>query len=482
MKSDRSKHVWSVARRLGTFAGAAVVGLGVLCVAFDHRFHPRPSRPSFAPPADQADADRQDIDALAQILSLDESFDDAKRAAFERQRAALRARTGRLTRAQFELGIASLVALSENGHTTVSTTQRAGRFARVPLRFAWFAEGLFIVRATARHRDLLGAQVEEIDDRPPEDVRAAARPFLSGTPELSWPYATLLFEEPTLLHAIWADAPEGRLALRLRMPSGEVAWRDIVPVEANPETPPIEPVRVIAPRAIAGEGPEWKTAIADDGDLPVSLLEPDRSVYDADMSGGVYVRVNAIQDDDRGPLNDQLAQILARSPAGGWRWFALDLRFDGGGDYTKTLAFTRELGEHIRPDGTLYLMTGNSTFSAAIVTLARAKALTPARSIIVGEMVGDHQPFWAERGEALVLPNSGIRVSYATGKHDWSRGCMNPLSCFWLNLPYGVAAGDLAPERPVAWRYADYVIRRDTVLDAVRDAVDHGGERGAFVR
>ena len=469
-------------RRLGIAAGALVLGLVLLYVAFDRRFHPKPSRAAFSPPADQGEADRQDIDALAELLSLDESFDETKRAAFERQRAALRARAGRMTRAQFELGIASLAAIAGNGHTTVSTGQRAGRFPRIPLRFAWFGEGLFIVRATAAHRELLGAQVEEIDDRTPEDVRAAVRPYISGTEELARPYSTPLFETPVLLHAIWGDAPEGRLALRLRLTSGDVVLRDVEPVPADPAAPAINPVRAIAPHAIANEGADWKTVLPDDGDLPISLREPDRSAYDVEMKGGLYLRINAIDDDDRGPLEGQLARVLARSPAEGWRWLALDLRFDGGGDYTKTLAFTRDLGAHVRPDGTLYLLTGNSTFSAAIVTLARAKALTAAHSIIVGEAVGDHEPFWAERGDPLVLPNSGVRVSYATGKHDWSNGCMNPLTCFWLNLPYGVAAGDLAPERVVPWLFTDYVARRDTVLEAVRDEANHGGERGANVR
>ena len=85
------------------------------------------------------------------------------------------------------------------------------------------------------------------------------------------------------------------------------------------------------------------------------------------------------------------------------------------------------------------------------------------------QKLGDRGQFWAEAGSPIVLPNSKIRVFFATGYHDWEHGCgWNDVSrCFWLNVPYDVPAGDLAPKQPVAWKFADYRAGRDTVLSTL---------------
>ena len=160
---------------------------------------------------------------------------------------------------------------------------------------------------------------------------------------------------------------------------------------------------------------------------------------------------------------------------GALRFAVLDLRFNGGGDYTNTLRFTKELPRRIAADGKLFIVTDNATFSAAIVTMARAKHFAGARAVVVGEHVGDRERFWAESGAPLELPNSKILVFFATGYHDWGRGCQwsDIARCFWLNLAYDVPAGSLAPDKPLAWRFADYRNGVDTVMkEIVREAAD----------
>jgi len=155
------------------------------------------------------------------------------------------------------------------------------------------------------------------------------------------------------------------------------------------------------------------------------------------------------------------------------RYAILDLRFNGGGNYTETLTFTKELPKRIAADGKLYILTDHATFSAALVTLARAKHFAGDRAVILGERSGDRERFWAESGKPLVLPNSKIMVFYATGYHDWNEGCgvKDWARCFWLNWAFDVPAGDLGPKSPMAWRFADYRNGVDTVLeDALRQA------------
>jgi len=93
------------------------------------------------------------------------------------------------------------------------------------------------------------------------------------------------------------------------------------------------------------------------------------------------------------------------------------------------------------------------------------------RAVMMGEALGDEPAFWAEGG-TLTLPNSKLAISFATGYHDWENGCRDLLRCFSLNLWFGVAAGKLDPPEETAWRFSDYLLGRDAVLDAARLRVD----------
>ena len=84
------------------------------------------------------------------------------------RRAGARREPGALARA---------VALADNGHTNVSPISRRARVNALPLRLAWFSDGLFVLQATQANEDLLGARIELISGLTPEqlaELRAAA--------------------------------------------------------------------------------------------------------------------------------------------------------------------------------------------------------------------------------------------------------------------------------------------------------------------
>ena len=87
-----------------------------------------------------------------------------------------------------------------------------------------------------------------------------------------------------------------------------------------------------------------------------------------------------------------------------------------------------------------------------------------AKSVIVGEPMGDDEQFWAETGMRFQLPNSGIHVFYATGYHDWANGCGDHEYCFTLNRIHGVAAGSLQPKVLLERSFADYANGQDVVM------------------
>src|SRR5256885_1891012 len=72
---------------------------------------------------------------------------------------------------------AKALAAYGNAHSTIIDP----RLRRVPLRFHWFADGLYVVKAAPAMETLLGARVLAIEGRDPEDVLTLLRPYIPGT-------------------------------------------------------------------------------------------------------------------------------------------------------------------------------------------------------------------------------------------------------------------------------------------------------------
>jgi hypothetical protein len=414
-----------------------------------------PSRP---PPHDRVEARRQDVADLALLLEYDRSFSPEAKAAFQQNIQALNGEAATMSDAVFEMAVSRLVALAGNAHTTVSRIQRASAFRRVPLRLAWFSDGLYVVRAKAPVENLIGRRVVSIDGRPVEQAVAELRPYLSGTAEHARADSPPVLECPALLQAVWPDTDGIHLAIGL----DDGVIEPMAAVAPAPDPFALRPVMVVGPGTLG----DWNSVLGYTPALPLSLRAPERMAFSAPLDrNGVYIRINGNEDDDNGPLAAQLAVIGAAKPIGGWRWIVLDLRFNHGGFEMKTVDFTRSLPRLLVPDGNLWILTGNTTFSAAIITAARAKYFLGLRAHIVGEAMGDRNPFWTDGGPPLVLRNSGIAIGHAFFKQDWANGCHEPTLCNPLQWLYGVAAGDLTPEVNIGWSFADYVAGRDTVME-----------------
>jgi hypothetical protein len=463
----------------------AAVAIGVMLwaakaaaiAAFHWRFHTLPDKVAFPAPNGRVEAMRQDLQVLAQLTSLDHSFTPESSARFERERLALEAGLAQMTPEDFEMEVSRLVAISGNGHTSV--VRRSRRLNQVPVRFAWFAEGLFVTRAKDPFSTLLGAQVISIEGRPVAEVLRALRPYVSGTADWARAVSPQLLQSPAALRGMRLAAAAESATYTVLKPSGELQTVELRADAPGSDLPYADPARNHSPEPADSASPQWRSWLTSPKMLPASLRDPDASIYlrQLDNGQGVYVHISSIMGDARGSLSRQLDGVLDAIAPGSLRYAVLDLRFDGGGNYMETLDFTKELPQRVRPDGQIFILTDQSTFSAAIVTFARAKYFAGNRAVVIGERVGDREQFWAEAGAQMELPNSKIRVNFATGYHDWERGCSwrDAPRCFWLNLVYDVPAGSLSPQVPLAWRFSDYSMGVDTVMAEVTRRTAHGG-------
>lgn len=125
---------------------------------------------------------REDIAAFrTEFLERDRSYSPAAREQAEARLRQLEQRLDRLTPAAFELGLAQIVALADNGHTLVPPNARARRYNRVPVRLATFGDELRVLRASDANGDLLGGKLVSIDGHTIAELRDSSRTLVSGT-------------------------------------------------------------------------------------------------------------------------------------------------------------------------------------------------------------------------------------------------------------------------------------------------------------
>ncbi|MGE3618652.1 MAG: hypothetical protein AB7L66_22465, partial [Gemmatimonadales bacterium] len=110
---------------------------------------------------------RDDLAAFRrEFLAVDQSYSADHRAEAERRLARLDASAASLSAAAFELELARIVALADNGHTNSPGARRSRRYSRVPVRLAPFGTDVFVLRTDTANADLLGARLTAIDHHP----------------------------------------------------------------------------------------------------------------------------------------------------------------------------------------------------------------------------------------------------------------------------------------------------------------------------
>ena len=429
---------------------------------------------NYTKPASLTEARRQDLDYLKKLATLDGSFTPASRAEFLAGIAALEPKAGDLDTPQFAMDVSRLVALADNGHTNVRPPDKAALMDRVPLRFGWFAEGLFVVRTNPEHAALLGTRVARMDGVATEELLARLKPYYGGNFEHLKSDSPYMLESPDALHATDASLPRDRLVLDLVSADGRASHVEVPALPPDADTPDIWPERELAPAPVTHDAASL-TVLRDDDRQPWVLRNADGSLFWRTLAGGrgLYVHLWSIDDDQSGPLAEQLQKILDGLKPASLDYAVVDLRLDGGGNYLKAFSFAKHIPGYLKNDGKLYVLTDNHTFSAAIVTLAWLRHYGGSRTVIIGEHAGDREEFWAE-GSHFVLPNSKLWMAFRTGHHDWEHGCYNWSRCFWPNVFYSVPAGKLGPDVTLAWKFSDYAAGRDTLLDYVQQAEAHG--------
>ncbi|MEM1037475.1 MAG: hypothetical protein AAGI14_12025 [Pseudomonadota bacterium] len=433
-------------------------------------FNPMVSQPSYDTPATPTDARLQDIDYLRKFTSYDRAFTEDQEASFQQALDSLEGRAADLSDAEFYMQIAKAVGLPDNGHTNLSSRPQNTDFNTLGVRFYEFSDGLYIVEATSDYTHLLGQRVVSMESRPIEDVFSSLAPFKGGNEAWKRLAGPKLMQSPVLMNAVGlAEAPD-RLTIEVEDADGKRTIETISAAYA--EDPSAVPSRYAYYSLLPGEDDKtnrtWRHMSDAANVTPPRYLQSQDDLLHYDLPGnGYYIR--SLGGFVAGDLSipkayNQMTSGLAEASLD---YLVVDFRINDGGNYLKSMPFAKRAGSYLKPDGKLYIVTGSNTFSAGIVTVAMLKYYGGEKAQIIGEPIGDFERFWAESGGSFRLPNSGYYVYYATGLHDWNKGCKGEPYCFTMNEWHEVPAGSLAPSVNIETTFVDYAKGKDTVLDWV---------------
>ena len=431
-------------------------------------FMPRSGRT----PANEAEARLQDIEYLAKLLDYDRSFDEAARIEFEQLIASSKQDATTMSLADLYMLGRKATALADNGHTGMNIWPVRGIFNSVGVRYYYFQDGLYVVRALAEYEQLIGGRVTEIDGQPIDTIFTALNAYSGGTAQWRDVLSVILLESPELLHAVGLVGSSDGYTLTVVDQAGVPLQVELTAqMPQNPENIPAPlAIKALAAEGWPVEGDEWVHSLQVESNdlLPLYLQQMDQLyMWAPQQDGGGYIRLQQVFNGQEQSMDTFFDENLKPLPDGSLPYLVVDLRANDGGDFTLFVEIAKWLPEKVAEDGHLYILVGPETFSAAIDIIGLLKYHGGEKVIIVGSPMGGREQFWGERGLDFRLPNSEFFVGYATGYHDWANGCQDHPYCFTQFLKHGAAVGSLAPTHIIEPTYADYVAGQDVVMEWV---------------
>ena len=451
---------------------AAVVVVCGLVLAFLFNFRHFAPTAGYPAPKSALESQRQDLDYFAKAMAFDRAFSPATRAAAEARLSALKALPEALPSPKLHVALMQVTALADNGHSRMDPTADQGTLV-LPLRVTRFAEGFYVMRVAAPYRDMLGGRVDSIDGQAIDHILPLLETLRGGVEGLRREDAARFVVVQDLLYGLGIATDPKASTWTVTQSDGRVVARrlEAYPLQQGQDLP--EGDRWLSPEPVRGMEKNWIAYRPQSGELPETWRDFDDPfrLFPATGSCAQVVRLQSIADTGGQKIAPFLAATETALRANQPCAVILDLRGDGGGNYTKAWHFAHALPGLLAPGGYIFILTDPLTFSAAITTAAFVKDAGGDRVTIIGEPIGDRLSFYSEGGKAC-LPNLKVCMYFQTAKHDYGHACNDWHECFWLNWLYPVRVKSLKPDIVLPLKFEDWNAGRDAAYFMARDLTE----------
>jgi hypothetical protein len=382
-------------------------------------------------------------------------FNKVSQQAFDSAVAVLHDQVPRLKDYEIIVGLTRLVAMIGDGHTRLTLPQDpAIAYSRahsttpppsdsslflnhLPVKLAWFDDGLFIRETTPYLMHLVGAQVLQIGNTPVEAALEKVRPVVHYDNEMGFKLlAPTFLVVPEFLAALGMAVDAAQVVYKVKTREGAVEDIELSPIPLFRKQYFVDAVGAlgIAPPLSQQNRKEkyW-----------LHVLEEEQTLY---------VQVNELYNKDEEPLAAFVAKIeriLAGVPV---KKLVLDLRYNPGGSnsYNRPLVLALARSAQINHFGSLYTLIGRETFSAAQMLANDLEYYT--NTLFVGEPSGSSPSAYGD-SRKMQLPNSNLTIRVSTIYwRDWNGDEKRP----WTT-----------PDIPAGYTSANYLSGKDPALETV---------------
>jgi len=324
--------------------------------------------------------------------------------AFYAYLAKLRKEIPKLTDTQITIALMKMIRYIGDGHSNIFLPVSKPEFKQtLPIQFYLFEEGLYIISADPKYKDLLGSRVLQFEKKSINEVINALEP-LNGrdnkmTVLVRLPY---LMRYPILLKTLGVISTSKQVELKIKDLKGAMKTVSIAPDTSQPDIWNIQPY----PKGWVSFPESLKDSI------PPYLKNNDMVFWFEYLPATkiVYAQVNRIWNTAEGTLAGFASKLSAFINENDVEKLVIDLRGNNGGNTFSGWDFVSKLlhNDKINNKGRLFIIVGRRTFSAAQNTATYFEHLTNA--IFVGEPTGS-QPNFVGDEAPIKLPYSQIELN-----------------------------------------------------------------------
>lgn len=376
---------------------------------------------SFSQPSKIIDWEK-DIDFLSAELAQKHYnlFSVKTRDDFQSGLEKIRSTRHQYTDFEIAVRLQQLIATFGDSHTRLNFGQLVDKTKILPLQVYWFADGLYILQSTQEHAEIIGHQILSVNGVPLKTI-ADSLSTLVTVDNKAMVKITVKELFPLLeLHEHFGFISGDNIELKLKDLQGEVKSYTIRPSVLNRQN------RILyKPDSIALCYRDERVYFSD------NYLTNDHVYYliyykcwskELELKRGDSK--NAAKLPSFQEFEDKVFQQLSTIPI---KKIVCDLRFNEGGSSQQGSQFIEKLSKYLKknPEIKLYVIVGRNTFSSAILNAMDFKRMTNA--VFVGEETAGKPNHFGELKD-LILPSSGIRVTYSTKYFNRTNEIVNTIT------------------------------------------------------
>jgi Tetratricopeptide repeat/Peptidase family S41 len=311
-----------------------------------------------------------------------------------------------LNRHQIIVGLARIVAMVGDGHTSLQPYFNPSLgFHLYPLHLYMFKDGLFVRSADSAYASVVGGRVLRIGQLTADEAFARVAEIVNRDNDMTVKdVASDWLTIPEILHGLGIISDVDNASFQIDQQG------KLVEIHVKP----------MAWAAAIEEQHQHRWVDARDhapNPIPLYLKNPHNSYWFEYLKDSrvVYVQYNAVQDKDKpeetvAEFFERVFQFVDANPVDK---FVLDIRLNGGGNgyLNWPLIYDIIRSDKVNQKGKLFVVIGRQTFSAATMCAVYLERHT--NTIFVGEPTGGSPNGYGDHAP-IVLPNSGIRIFVST--------------------------------------------------------------------